>query len=149
MKHLKTYKLFENFDIIKSDLEHIFLDVQDTYPDEKWMVWVDGSETDNMYTIYISFGDEEPYHRDFNPDDDYDDDEGYQSDYREVKISQELMDCIYQSINYMKDWKFSLAIQDEYSSDPSEDNVEKIELEDLQVGQWMAENQAIKIIFRK
>jgi hypothetical protein len=144
MKHLKTYKIFENFNLIKSDLEHIFLDVQDTYPDEKWMVWVDGSKIDNMYTIYISFGDEEPYHRDFNPDD-----EGYQSDYREVKISQELMDCIYQSIKYMKDWKFSLAIQDEYSSDPFEDNVEKIELEDLQVGQWMAENQAIKITFRK
>lgn len=147
MKHIKTYKLFENFDIIKSDLEHIFLDVKDTYPKEEWIVWVDGSEIDNIYTIYISFGDEEPYHRDFDAG--FDDDEGYQSDYREVKISQELMDCIHQSINYMKDWKFSIAIQDEYSSDPSEDNVEKIELEDLQVGQWMAENQAIKIIFRK
>jgi len=143
MKHLKTYKLFESFDEIKTTLEDIFLDVKDSHPDEEWIAWADGDDISNNYTVYISFGDEEPYNRDFNPDD-----EGY-LDYREVRISKELMDCIYRSIEFMKDWKYTIAIQDEYSSDPSEDNVEKIELEDLEVGQWMAENQAIKIIFRK
>lgn len=143
MKHLKTYKLFESFDEIKTTLEDIFLDVKDSHPDEEWIAWADGDDISNNYTVYISFGDEEPYNRDFNPDD-----EGY-LDYREVRISKELMDCIYRSIEFMKDWKYTIAIQDEYSSDPSEDNVEKIELEDLEVGQWMAENQSIKIIFRK
>ena len=143
MKHLKTYKLFESFDEIKTTLEDIFLDVKDSHPDEEWIAWADGDDISNNYTVYISFGDEEPYNRDFNPDD-----EGY-LDYREVRISKELMDCIYRSIEFMKDWKYTIAIQDEYSSDPSEDNVEKIELEDLEAGQWMAENQSIKIIFRK
>ena len=149
MKHLKTYKLFESFDQIKNTLEDIFLDVKDSHPDEEWIAWADGDSISNYYTVYISFGDEEPYHRDFNPDDEEDDDEGYQSDYREVQISKELMDCIYRSIEFMKNWKYTIVLQDEYSSDPSEDNVEKIELEDLEVGQWMAENQSIKIIFRK
>ncbi len=120
MKHLKTYKLFESFDEIKTTLEDIFLDVKDSHPDEEWIAWADGDDISNNYTVYISFGDEEPYNRDFNPDD-----EGY-LDYREVRISKELMDCIYRSIEFMKDWKYTIAIQDEYSSDPSEDNVEKI-----------------------
>jgi hypothetical protein len=147
MKHLKTYKLFENFDRIKADLEDIFLDVKHSHPDEEWIAWADGDDISNYYTVYISFGDEEPYHRDFDPG--FDDDEEYVSDYREVQISTELMDCIRRSIEFMKDWKYTILLQDEYSSDPSEDNVEKIELEDLEVGQWMAENQSIKIIFRK
>ncbi len=147
MKHLKTYKLFENFDRIKADLEDIFLDVKHSHPDEEWIAWADGDDISNHYTVYISFGDEEPYHRDFDPE--FDDEEEYVSDYREVQISTELMDCIRRSIEFMKDWKYTISLQDEYSSDPSEDNVEKIELEDLEVGQWMAENQSIKIIFRK
>lgn len=148
MKHIKTYKLFENTNT-KLDLEDIFLDVKDSHPEERWFYWVDGDDISNHYTVYISFGSEEPYHRHFDEVDEDDDDESYQSDYPEVQISKELMDCINRAIEYMQGWKFTILLQDEYSSDPSEDNVEKIELQDLEVGQWMAENQAIKIIFRK
>ena len=43
MRYLKTYKIFENnTDIIKFDLEDIFLDVKDTHPEEKWIIWADG-----------------------------------------------------------------------------------------------------------
>jgi hypothetical protein len=150
MRHLKTYKIFENnTDIIKFDLEDIFLDVKDTHPEEKWIIWADGGlyttgkEFSNYYTIYISFGEEEPYNNE------YLEDEELIHDYPQVKISEELMKCIERSIEYMKDWNCKIFIQSEYSSDPSEDDVEEITIDDLQVNQWIAENQSIKLIFRK
>jgi hypothetical protein len=150
MRYLKSYKIFENnTDIIKFDLEDIFLDVKDTHSEEKWIIWADGGlytpgkEFNNYYTVYISFGEEDPYNNE------YLEDEELIHDYPQVKISEELMKCIERSMEYMKDWNCKIFIQSEYSSDPSEDDVEEITIDDLQANQWIAENQSIKLIFRK
>ncbi len=149
MKHLKTYHLFESVDNIKSDLEDIFLDIKDSNPGEGWFSWVDGDKISNLYEVYISFGSEEPYHSDFNEFDD--EDEEYHSDYNENQISSALIESLERSIDYMSKlgWRYTIQICAEYSSDPSEDNCEDVTLQDIEPGQWMQENEAIRIKFRK
>ena len=149
MKYLKSYKIFESVDSIKSDLEDIFLDIKDSNPGEGWFVWVEGDSVSNLYEVYISFGSEEPYHSDFNEFDD--EDEEYHSDYNENQISQALVECLERSIYYMSSlgWRNTIQFCTEYSSDPSEDNCEVVEIGDIEPGQWIQENQAIRIKFRK
>ena len=148
MKHLISYKIFESYNNIKQDLEDIFLDVKESNPKERWFYWVDGDSISNLYDVYISFGSEEPYHSSHN---EFDDDEQYHSDYNEVQLSEDLMDSLIRSIDYMNElgWTYKIQFCTEYSSDPSEDYCEDITIDELEPGQWMQENQAIKIRFRR
>lgn len=145
MRYLKTYKVFESVSNIKSDLEDIFLEVKDR-AGEGWFYWVEGDDISQLVEVYISFGGEEPYNDDFE-----DDDETYISDYPEVQISQDLIDSMMRSIEYMNSNGYSCKILlcSEYSSDPSEDVIEEITMDDLEPGQWMQENQAIRLKFKK
>lgn len=145
MKYLKSYRIFESVGNIKSDLEDIFQEVTDR-PGEGWFYSVDGDDLSGIVDVYISFGGVEPYNTD--PDDD---DESYISDYPEVQISQELIESLNRAIDYMTSlgWSTKIQLCEEYSSDPSEDSCEDLTMADLEVGQWMQENQALRLRFRK
>jgi hypothetical protein len=157
MKHLKTYKIFESMDDIKSDLEDILTDIKDSNPEDYWYFSVDGEQIEgyekgDYYEVYISFGSDEPTKREFTEDEDVeDDDDEFQSEYNENQISQALIDAIERAINYMEDLEFQYRIftNTEYSSDPSEDEVSRIDIDDLEVGGYIQENQSIRIQFRK
>lgn len=156
MKHLKTYKIFESMDTVKSDLEDILTDIKDSNPEDYWYFWVEGEQVEgyekgDYYEVYISFGNEEPTKRDFEDDEDEDDDEEFQSEYNENEISQSFIDAIKRTINYMEDLEFQyrLFFNTEYSSDPSEDEISRIDIDDLEVGGYIQENQSIRIQFRK
>ncbi len=135
-------------DEVKEILSEIFLEVSDR-TSEKWFHWVDknsGGRGDE-YEVYISFGDEEPYNRI------YADEEDWLSDpsYGEVVISDDLVECIKRAIDYMKDlgMRHRITFNTEYSSDPTEDEVEEVSINDIKSGMFMQENQCIRINFFK
>jgi hypothetical protein len=141
------YKTNESVDQIKLDLNDIFLDLTDR-TSEEWFVYVDkewgGSGIE--YHIYISFGDEEAYDRRIGENDWLED-----PDYDYVQIPKELVDSITRSIDYMGGLGFSnkIEMQIEYNSDPSQNEIEVVNLEDIKTKTWMQENEAIRIIFKK
>jgi hypothetical protein len=47
------------------------------------------------------------------------------------------------------EFQYRLFFNTEYSSDPSEDEVCRIDIDDLEVGGYIQENQSIRIQFRK
>ena len=145
MRYLKTYKLFESSNSIKSDLEDIFLEIKDG---SGWFYWVSVDPVGSFYDVYISFGSEEPYHSNHN---EFEDDEQYHSDYNEARLSEDLIETLERSIEYMSNlgWSYELQVCTEYSSDPSEDMCDVITIDDLEPGQWLQENEAIRIKFRK
>jgi hypothetical protein len=141
------YKTNESIDIIKSELDDIFLDLTDRQS-EDWFVYIDkewgGSGLE--YHLYISFGDEEPYDRRIGENDWLEDPE-----YKDLQISQDLLDSIERSIDYMSSlgFKNKIMIYTEYNSDPTQDDVQVVSMDDIKVGQWMQENESIRIIFKK
>lgn len=141
------YKTNESIDIIKSELDDIFLDLTDRQS-EDWFVYIDkewgGSGLE--YHLYISFGDEEPYDRRIGENDWLEDPE-----YKDLQISQDLLDSIERSIDYMSSlgFKNKIMIYTEYNSDPAQDDVQVVSIDDIKVGQWMQENESIRIIFKK
>jgi hypothetical protein len=122
---------------IKTILEHMFYDLTDL---GSWFVWVDEYSVFSKphdYEVYISFGDTEPYNR-------------FEDDYLDEKqIPEELINSIELAINFMKEegYQFQILLCDEYSADPSEDYKEEIDISDLSTGQWLSENQSIRIKF--
>ena len=143
MKHLKQYKIFENSNSIKSELQDIFLDLKDDNPSGEWFCWVEGESVSNLYEVYISFGSEEPWedYEDFD-DDDY---------HLRINIPNTLIECLHRAIDYMKSLGFreKLLFVTEYSGDSSEDYVEEISIDDLNTEQMMSENEAIRLKFIK
>ena len=141
------YKTNESVDQIKSDLNDIFLDLTDR-TSEDWFVYIDKEWGGNglEYHLYISFGDEEAYDRRIGEDDWFED-----PDYKEVQISEDLLDSIERSIDYMSDLGFNnkIKIHTEYNSDPSQDDIQVINIDDIKDGQWMQENESIRIVFKK
>jgi hypothetical protein len=139
--HYKTESV--NNDSIRQTLNDIFLEVSDN---TNWYFNVEGDNTSNFYEIYISHGDEQPYHNAWRRE------EGDgECGYKERKISKELIDCIKRSIDFMEseDFSYNLILCMEYSSDPGEDYVEKIEVDDLNPGESVSENESIRIKFTK
>jgi len=139
--HYKTESV--NNDLIRQTLNDIFLEVSDN---SNWYFYVEGDNTSNYYEIYISHGDEQPYHNAWRREEG-DGEWGYES----KKISKELIDCIKRSIDFMEseDFSYNLILCMEYSSDPGEDYVEKIEVDDLNPGESVSENESIRIKFTK
>lgn len=105
-----------------------------------WFVWVDeysGFSKPHDYEVYISFGDTEPYNR-------------FEDDYLDEKqIPEELIFSMKSAIDFMEaeGYQFQILLCDEYSADPDEDYIEKIDISDLSQGQWLSENQSIRIKF--
>ena len=141
------YKTNESIDLIKSDLNDIFLDLTDRQS-EGWFVYIDKEWGGNglEYHIYISFGDEEAYDRRIGEDDWFEDPQ-----YEEFEISQDLIDSIERSLEYMSNLGFDskIKIHTEYNSDPTQDDIQSISIDDIKVGNWMQENESIRIIFKK
>ena len=130
----------------KSVLHEIFLDVSDV---GSWYVQVDEYHTSKdgfsepiECEVYISFGDTVAY-----VGREEEDDLGYD----QKEINQDLIDCIKRSIDVMGEEGFSNQILycTEHSHHPEEDYIEKLEIDDLEPGQWMSENDAIRIKFTK
>lgn len=134
--HYKTESV--NNDFIKNTLEHIFLEVSDV---SDWFFWVEGDIFSNLYEVYISFGDFEPYHRE---------NEG-EYGYQQKGIPENFIDCIRRSIDFMESEGYhqNILFCTEYSSDPGEDDYSDIEVEDLYNGMIMSENEAVRIKFSK
>lgn len=131
---------------IKSTLEDIFFEVTDILKDN-WVVHVDEYSTflgSNDYEVYISFGSSSPWEE----DDGEEDETNYGS---EVEIPTELIDCIKRACDFMDnhDFYYRIKFASEYSDDPGEDLVENITLDELEAGQFMRENESIRISFSK
>ncbi len=139
--HYKTESV--NNDSIRQILNDIFLEISDN---SNWYFSVEGDNISNYYEIYISHGDEQPYHNAWRREEG-DGEWGYKS----IKISKELIDCIKRSIDFMssEDYYYNLLFCSEYSSDPGEDYIDTIDIEDLKPGQSMLENESIRIKFSK
>jgi len=133
--HYKTESVDANS--IKKTLEQMFFDLTDL---GSWFVWVDeysGFSKPQDYEVYISFGDTEPYNR-------------FEDDYLDEKqIPEELIYSMKSAIDFMEaeGYQFQILLCDEYSADPDEDYIEKIDISDLSQGQWLSENQSIRIKF--
>jgi hypothetical protein len=129
------------FNSMKSELEQIFFDVSDV---SSWYVTVDEHNTSLSQDclVYISFGDEDSYHRE---------NDGEDWGYPQKEINEELIDCIKRSIDVMSEEGFSyqLSFCEEYSHHPEEDIISKIEVDDLYDGMIMSENESIRIEFKK
>ncbi len=142
--HYKTESV--NNDLIEQTLNDIFLevaDVSDWYADVS-AYSTPGKITGTDYEVYISFGEYEPYlYRGEEGMEDY----GYQ----QKRIPENFIDCIRRSIDFMNSEGFhhSLLFCSEYSSDPGEDNLSNIKIEDLYNDMIMSENEAIRVRFSR
>lgn len=135
-----------NGGFIKSTLEEIFLEITDILKDN-WIAHVDAYSDfrgANDYEVYISFGSDSPWQEGDIDEDDI----GYGT---EIQIPVELVDSIKRAIDFMKSQGFDyrMKFHYEYSDDPGEDLVENIDIDELDSGQFMRENESIRILFSK